>query len=100
MAIESLDFNIKVTLFRIIQEQIKNIIKYSHAKNVLLKLSATQRRVHLLIEDDGIGFDAGQTRRGIGLSNIYERTSLYNGKVDLRTQPGKGCSIKITIPFA
>jgi PAS domain S-box-containing protein len=102
--IESLDFNIKVTLFRIIQEQIKNIIKYSHAKNVLLQLSvrhtASPKKVDLLIVDDGIGFDAHQTRRGIGLSNIYERTSLYNGKVDLRTQPGKGCSIRITIPFA
>jgi PAS domain S-box-containing protein len=102
--IELLDFNIKVTLFRIIQEQIKNIIKYSEAKNVLLELSvkdaASSKKVDLLIADDGIGFDAHQTRRGIGLSNIYERTSLYNGKVDLRTKPGKGCSIRITIPFA
>ncbi|MDP4245567.1 MAG: PAS domain-containing protein [Bacteroidota bacterium] len=103
--VESLDFNLKVTLFRIIQEQTKNIIKYSQANHVLLKLSVsqkpgTQKKVHLLIEDDGVGFDARQTRRGIGLSNIYERTGLYNGRVELRTEPGKGCTIRITIPFA
>lgn len=98
--IEAMNFNIKVTLFRILQEQIKNIIKYSEAKKVLVQLSVTQKKVHLLIQDDGIGFDARQTRRGIGLSNIYERTSLYNGKVDLQTQPGKGCSIRIMVPFA
>jgi signal transduction histidine kinase len=98
--IEALNLNIKVTLFRIIQEQIKNIIKYSEARNVLVQLSVTQGTVHLLIRDDGIGFDASQTRRGIGLFNIYERTNLYNGKVDLQTQPGKGCSIRIIIPFA
>jgi signal transduction histidine kinase len=98
--IESMNFNVKVTLFRIIQEQIKNIIKHSHAKNVLLQLSVTEKKVHLLIQDDGVGFDARQTRRGIGLSNIYERTCLYNGHVDLQTQPGKGCSIRIVIPFA
>ena len=98
--IEALSFNIKVTLFRIIQEQIKNIIKHSQAKKVLLNLSVKEKVVHLLIQDDGIGFDARKTRRGIGLSNIYERTSLYNGKVDLQTQPGKGCSIRIVVPFA
>ena len=98
--IESTNFNIKVTLFRIIQEQIKNIIKHSRAKNVLLQLSVTEKMIHLLIQDDGIGFDARQTRRGIGLSNIYERTSLYNGQVNLQTQPGKGCSIRIIVPFA
>jgi PAS domain S-box-containing protein len=96
--IESLDYNIKVTLFRIIQEQIKNIIAHSEARNVSLHLSVRQKKVHLLVEDDGVGFDASQTRRGIGLSNIYERTNLYNGKVVLKTEPGNGCSMLIIIP--
>lgn len=96
--IESMDYNIKMTLFRITQEQVKNIIKYSQANNVSLQLSVIQKQVHLLIEDDGIGFDARQARRGIGLSNIYERTNLYNGNVDLKTKPGHGCKIKIVIP--
>lgn len=97
--IESIDYNIKVTLFRIVQEQIKNIIKYSQARNVCLQLSVSSQEIHLRIEDDGVGFDSTQTRQGIGLSNIYERTGLYNGKVDLETEPGKGCIIKIAIPF-
>jgi PAS domain S-box-containing protein len=97
--IEAINYNIKVTLFRIIQEQIKNIIKYSQAHHVSVWLSVADKKVDLSIEDDGIGFDVLQTRRGIGLSNIYERSKLYHGRVDLNTQPGKGCVLKIAIPL-
>ena len=98
-AIESINYHIKITLFRIIQEQVKNIIKHSQARKVSMDLSLTQDQVTLQIEDDGIGFDPRQTKRGIGLSNIFQRTKLYNGKVNLKTQPGQGCRIKVTIPI-
>jgi signal transduction histidine kinase len=89
----------KITLFRIVQEQMKNIVKYSKAKKVLIALNIDKDRVRLEIKDDGEGFDPKGTRRGIGLSNIYERTRLYNGKAMLTTAPGKGCSIIVSIPF-
>ena len=47
---------------------------------------------------NGIGFDLRQTHRGIGLSNIYERTRFYNGIADIQTAPGKGCCLNISIP--
>ncbi|MFI5156486.1 MAG: PAS domain S-box protein [Chitinophagales bacterium] len=97
--IESISYNLKISIFRIIQEQIKNAIRHSRARNISLYLSANHKQLHLVIEDDGIGFDARKTRRGIGLSSIYERTRLYNGKADLKTSPGKGCLLKISIPF-
>jgi signal transduction histidine kinase len=53
----------------------------------------------LEISDDGVGFDPEKIRRGLGLSNIYERARLYNGKVRLRAAPGKGCSLVVTIPL-
>ena len=89
----------KVTLFRIVQEQLKNIIKYSGAKNASIYLHSKDNTLKLLIEDNGIGFDSNHTRRGIGLSNIYERTRFYNGTVKIETAPGKGCSMIIQIPF-
>lgn len=90
----------KVTLFRIVQEQTKNILKYSAAKSVYISLHMQSDRVRLEISDDGVGFDPVKIRRGLGLSNIYERARLYNGKVRLRAAPGKGCSLVVTIPLA
>lgn len=96
--IEMLSMPKKVTLFRIIQEQVKNVLKYSRAKNLIINLHMQNENVELLIEDDGVGFDPSQTRRGIGLSNIYERTRFYNGEVVIKTAPGKGCKLKVTLP--
>jgi PAS domain S-box-containing protein len=87
----------KITLFRIVQEQLKNIIKHSRAKEVDIYLQRKENITQLVIRDNGIGFDSGQTHRGIGLSNIYERTRFYNGTVDIETTPGKGCILKVTI---
>jgi signal transduction histidine kinase len=89
----------KITLFRIIQEPVKNILQHSKAKHVDVCVKFRDAYVRLTIKDDGIGFDATQTRRGIGLSNIYERSRFYNGTVDLHTSPGKGCTLIVNMPL-
>jgi signal transduction histidine kinase len=53
--------------------------------------------IHLSIKDDGAGFDIKQTYRGIGLSNIFERTRFYNGNVNIETSVGNGCTMSVTI---
>ena len=88
----------KVTLFRIVQEQLKNIIKHSKARQVDILLQRKNNIAELIIRDDGIGFNSSQTHRGIGLSNIYERTRFYNGTVDIETLEGKGCTLRVNIP--
>lgn len=97
--IESVRQNKKTALFRILQELIKNIIKYSHAKKVSIRLAVKQDLICLLVQDDGIGFDILQTGKGIGLSNIRERCRQHNGAVTFQTAPGKGCSATIEIPL-
>jgi signal transduction histidine kinase len=97
--LEEMDQAKKVTLFRIIQEQTRNIIKYSKATKVKIALSTGVGQVQLEIRDNGVGFDQGNTHRGLGLANIFERTRLYDGNAILGTSPGKGCCIIITIPF-
>jgi PAS domain S-box-containing protein len=89
----------KITFFRIVQEQLKNILKYSKAKQVDICLHCKDENAQLVIKDDGIGFDPKQTQKGIGLSNIHDRTRFYNGSVDIDSAPGKGCIITVTIPW-
>jgi PAS domain S-box-containing protein len=89
----------KITVFRIVQEQMKNILKYSKAKQVDICLRSRNTDIELVIKDDGIGFDPKQTHRGIGLSNIHDRTRFYNGTVDIQTSPGNGCLVTITLPL-
>ncbi len=96
---EKLSQGKKVTLFRIVQEQLKNIIKHSQASRTDINLDYTGDSIRLRIVDNGQGFDPRQTHRGIGLSNIYERTKFYNGTVDVDAAPGRGCSITVTIPL-
>jgi PAS domain S-box-containing protein len=88
----------KVTLFRIVQEQMKNILLHSNARHVDIYLHCKGGDTQLIIKDDGIGFNPKQTHQGIGLSNIYERTRFYNGSVDIQTSPGNGCTLVVTIP--
>jgi PAS domain S-box-containing protein len=88
---------IKLTLFRIVQEQLKNILKHSMATQIDIQMQTRDGSVHLVIKDNGIGFDPKQTQRGIGLSNIYERTRFYNGEVDIQTAPGKGCTVTLSM---
>lgn len=95
---ESLSPGIKVTIFRIVQEQIKNILKYSKAENAEISLQSNTGETQLIIKDDGIGFDIRQTPRGIGFSNIYERTRFYDGLVSIESAPGKGCVVRVTFP--
>jgi PAS domain S-box-containing protein len=97
--VEKLSSGKKVTFFRIVQEQVSNILKYSKAKNLTIDLRAIEQDAVLIIRDDGVGFDPEQTRRGIGLSNIYERTRFYDGTVLLKTSPGNGCQVTVTIPL-
>ena len=88
----------KITLFRILQEQLKNIIKHSNATTTQISLQNVNETVVLTIADNGKGFDPHQTRQGIGLTNIHERTQFYDGTVDITSAVGKGCTLTITIP--
>jgi PAS domain S-box-containing protein len=88
----------KIALYRIVQEQLKNTIQYSKANNVVIQLICNACSVELIVHDDGVGFDPLKKTKGIGLRNIYDRTLLYNGTVELQSAPGCGCRLKVIIP--
>ena len=89
----------KLMLFRIIQEQTNNIIKYAEAKSVQIMINEANNMVRLVISDDGVGFDTSDgSPKGIGFINIISRADVYNGKVDVVSTPGNGCTLEICFP--
>lgn len=90
--------DIHLTLYRIIQEQLNNIIKHAEAKNVSIDLVNCHKEISLTICDDGKGFNVDAKRSGIGITNIITRAANINGKVLLQSQTGKGCTLKLTFP--
>ncbi len=90
----------KITLFRIIQEQLKNIITHSKANAVVININICNGKAVLEIKDNGVGFDAGKKVKGIGLSNIYERANSLKGSVELQTAKGCGCTLSVILPAA
>lgn len=89
----------KLMLFRIIQEQTNNIIKYAAAKTVQIMINEANNIVRLVISDDGVGFDTtDKSTKGIGFLNIISRADVYNGKVTIISSPGNGCTLEICFP--
>ena len=85
----------KLAIFRIIQEQLNNIIKHSQAINVWIKLIQENDKLQLIVKDDGVGFDTTSKKQGVGLKNIGSRSSLFHGAVDIISAPGQGCEIQV-----
>ena len=90
---------VQLTIYRIVQEQLNNTIKYSNAQNVYISLRQTSNLLELVIEDDGVGFNITQHTNGVGLKNINTRTEIHNGSVVLESAPGKGCKLAIVFPL-
>ena len=104
-----LDFNIanekdissaiKGALFRVAQEQLTNIVKHAGASEIEMHLSVKARKISMTIQDNGVGFDIQQKRKGIGFTNIYNRVESYNGIAHITSMPGKGCILSLSIPL-
>jgi signal transduction histidine kinase len=90
----------KVTIFRIIQEQLRNIMQHSLASSADLRLHIADDHIVLTIEDNGVGFDPQKQTAGIGLSNIRERVTWYHGTVDIQTATGRGCRVIVRMPLS
>ena len=87
--------DLKLVIFRIIQEQMSNILKYAFANKVIIEIIKESSVLTLIINDNGRGFDTMAKRKGIGLKNIKNRAKAYNGKMSIVSAPGKGVNMKI-----
>jgi PAS domain S-box-containing protein len=84
---------LKVSLYRIIQEQFSNIIKHAAATKVKVTMIQSGNLLSMEISDNGKGFDPKLQARGIGLDNIIHRADSYNGTIYIESSPGCGCKI-------
>ena len=91
--------DIPLTFYRILQEQLSNIIKYAEATHAEITVTANDHHAILFIKDNGKGFDINETKSGIGLQNIRRRTQMLGGEVHITSTPGSGCEILVEIPF-
>jgi two-component system sensor histidine kinase UhpB len=94
-----LDNDLKLMAYRIVQEQLNNVLKHSKGKMTEITLSVVRKNLNIIIRDDGIGFDQAKRGRGIGLSNIMSRAELRHGSVQIESSPGNGCVLKVSIPI-
>jgi signal transduction histidine kinase len=83
----------KLLLYRIIQEQLTNILKHAHASLVEIRLDQDSSTVRLTIIDNGKGFDTRAARKGIGISNMQNRVSYYNGRVAIFSEKNVGTTL-------
>ena len=96
---ELISGKLKLTIYRIIQEQFNNIVKYAKAKKVTVKLTIKDKELMLHIVDDGVGFDPSKKAQGAGLTNIKTRSQLHNGEMEILTRPKQGCTLIVRIPL-
>jgi signal transduction histidine kinase len=93
----NLSEGLKITLYRIIQEQLNNILKYAEASAVIIRINTEADTILLSINDNGKGFDTHLVRKGVGITNINSRAGLFNGKVEIDSSNGNGCLLKVVM---
>lgn len=88
-----------ISIYRIVQEALTNIIKHANAKHAWVKLKTGRGMLTLSIQDDGRGFDPETIQTGIGLDGMRERSHLLNGKMQIESEQGKLTLMKFTFPM-
>jgi signal transduction histidine kinase len=96
--VEAANEKFKINIFRIIQEQLNNILKHAAATKVSIIISQTKTEISLRINDNGKGFNTFSKHHGIGVDNIKSRATTHHGVAQFVSRPGHGC--KLTVAFA
>jgi PAS domain S-box-containing protein len=90
----------KLSIYRIIQEQLNNILKHSRASEAFITLQRTGNELILTIRDNGAGFDVHKRKKGSGFKNIASRAAFQSGKVKISSAPGCGCTLSVSFDLA
>lgn len=88
-------------LYRVAQEGIRNIVRHAHTSDATLRIRKASNAVVMELSDSGSGFDQGQcaTSGGMGMRSIEERVRLAGGKSRIRSAPGSGTTVTVSIPL-
>lgn len=93
----------EIALFRITQEALNNIIKHAEATRAHIRLALSEKSVCLRVEDDGMGFEQKKGKKrspnSFGLRTMRERAEALNGRLKIRSTPGRGTIVKAWLPL-
>jgi len=95
---DELSQDVQLTLYRIIQEQTNNIMRYAEADYVKIAIELNTDHLLLLIQDNGKGFDTTKQTKGIGLLNMLNRAETLGGTMQIDSKPQEGCRLLVQIP--
>lgn len=99
---DRLTSEIETVLYRIMQEALTNIAKHAGAENVDILLERRNDHISLIVEDDGVGFEAEQAfgagDKGLGLIGMRERAALVGGTLEIESSMGNGATVVVRIP--
>ncbi|MDP1780207.1 MAG: sensor histidine kinase [Anaerolineales bacterium] len=101
---QALDETVKIAIFRIVQEAFNNIIKHARANSASISMDYKEKSVHILLRDNGIGFDMDVVKNrvgriSLGLAGMAERATLLGGTVELHSRPDYGTEVEAVIPY-
>lgn len=94
-----IESKVKVAIFRIVQEQLSNVIKHAEAKNLFITIEFSGNALLLSIKDDGKGFHPAEKKTGLGFQNMKSRVAVMDGAINILSKPGDGCTIEVNIPL-
>jgi signal transduction histidine kinase len=95
-----IESKVKVAIFRIIQEQLANVMKHAEAKNLYIIIEFKENDLNVIIKDDGRGFSLAEKKTGLGFQNMKSRVAVMDGVINITSQPGDGCTIQVSIPLS
>lgn len=92
--------NVKILLYRIVQEALTNTVKHAHAKHIRVSLKQGGPRIRLEVWDDGVGFEPAQqlSIEHVGLLAMRDSVELLGGTISIKSAPGKGTRIEVSCP--
>jgi signal transduction histidine kinase len=98
---KAIDQSLSVTVYRITQELLNNVIKHAGATQAIVQIGVTESQLTITAEDNGKGLadEAIKTATGIGWKNIYSRVNYHKGSISIQSQPDKGTSVFIEFPL-
>jgi signal transduction histidine kinase len=95
---DSLPDAIRTCIYRVAQEALHNMTRHSKAASAVVGVKQTDSALTLTVQDDGAGFDPALTK-GLGLLGMEERVKQLGGRLEIRSQPGKGTLLSVTLPL-
>jgi signal transduction histidine kinase len=89
--------NLELLIYRCVHELVNNAVKYSEATSINVQLFQNENNISLTVHDNGCGFDPKKVKPGMGLKNLKDRLTVFNGALDIVSEPGKGTEVNVEL---